>query len=126
MSDERIDFVERLVSLFPYLSALLLEHKSDNFGEILLHLFIADLARKATDMYVALRSKSSDDRDQLETSLRNLLAFLETSYRSNDTEVRELLSASFLENLPRQGEGEGWRIRQWLGPKMREQLDIIG
>src|SRR5204862_3762142 len=100
MSDERIDFVERLVSLFPYLRALLLEHKSDNFGEILPHLFIADLARKATDMYVALRSKSSDDRDQL-------LAFLETSYRSNDTEVRELLSASFLENLPRQGEGEG-------------------
>ena len=77
-----------MVSLFPYLRALLLEHKSDNFGEILLHLFIADLARKATDMYVALRSKSSDDRDQLETSLRNLLAFPETSYRSNPDTIR--------------------------------------
>src|SRR4051794_34227087 len=28
----------------------------------------------------------------------------------------------FLENLPRVGEEPGWRIREWLGPKMREQL----
>jgi len=126
MSAKTVDFIERLVAAFPYLNDLLIEHKRDNFGDILPHVFIADVARLAIAMLSSLRNAPPDNRAQIESRLRKLLDFLEASYENEGPEVEELLSVSFLEHLPRPGEGDAWGIREWVGPKMRAQLAIIG
>ena len=126
MSAKTVEFIERLVSACEYLRGPLDEHKSDNFGEVLPHLFIADVARLAVDRFFALRNAPPDSRKQLESRLQKLSAFLEDSYEKDGPEVEELLSVSFLEHLPRLGEEPAWRIREWLGPKMQAQLAVIG
>jgi len=119
-----VDFVERLVADHPRLRAIFDEHVSDNFGEVLPHLFFGDLTR-----YVVSRfSEVAPGIDQLletERELRALLSDLEHAYASRDEELRDLISGSFLENLPRPGE-EASKLRAWLGPELSAQVRVIG
>jgi len=39
-------------------------------------------------------------------------------------EVQQLIAASFLENLPRQGE-DGMQIREMIGPNLKRQLKAM-
>jgi len=124
MNTETIDFVHALVEAFPVLGRLLDEHIEDNFGEVLPHLFIADVARTAVS---ALSGTTSEvPLGPFDSALiKRLLAFLEDRYISDGPEVQELLAVSFLENLPRPEE-QGSEIRNMVGPAMQEQLRVIG
>jgi hypothetical protein len=57
--------------------------------------------------------------------LRDILNYLEKAYAAGDEELRELISVSFLENLPRSGES-GAELREMVGPNLRKQLRAIG
>lgn len=124
MSDVTIDFIDRIVRSFPRLAPVLDEHISDNFGEVLSHLFLGDLTRFLVSWFLDIES-TSERQPTAELELRALLDDLEVSYRAGDEEVQELISVSFLENLPRPGE-EAAELRDWLGPALVEQLRIIG
>ncbi len=122
MSQTTEAFVRALVQRFPSLTPLLEEHLADNFGDLLPHLFLDDVVRWALDLMAMARAERSV------TAQRELCEFLshfEDAYASGNVELQELLSVSFLENLPRPHE-DGAEIRAHLGPNLTKQLRVIG
>jgi len=112
-----VAFVGCLVYRFPALLGLLQEHLEDQEGEILPHLFVADLER----WIEAELERSGGEPTEL---IEQILAALETAVRRGD-EVSEVIHASFLEHLPRPGD-PGAQIREKLGPALTERLQQIG
>ena len=124
-SETMIAFVEDLVHRFPNLRPLYEEHVSD-FDEILSHVFFGDVTRYVVDLFLRWQA-GAEDPDGAEKELRNLLQFLEDSYRDDHGgDIDELIAVSFLEALPRPQEEPGWEIRSLIGPEMTKQLHVIG
>jgi hypothetical protein len=112
-----VAFVGCLVYRFPALVGLLQEHLKDQEGEILPHLFMADLERW---IEAELEWKGGGPTELI----KQILDFLEEAV-GRDDEVAEVIHASFLEHLPRPGE-RGAQIREKLGPALTERLRQIG
>ena len=110
MSKETEGFVKRLVAAHPELESLLAEHLEDNFGELLPHLWTSDLAR-----HVVTRYQSGGA-----SAVLPLLEQLE-SEAGRDSEVDELLAASFVELLPQPAEA-GADVNDLLGPRLGSML----
>jgi hypothetical protein len=117
LSAVTVAFVGCLVYQFPALEGLLQEHLDDQEGEILPHLFMADLERWMEQELARPGGEPTELVGQI-------LDFLEAAVRRDD-EVAELIHASFLEHLPRPGE-PGAEIRAKLGPALTERLRQIG
>lgn len=122
MSKKTESFVRTLVDQFPSLKPLLDEHLADNFGELLPHVFFGDVVIWILSLFASARldPDSSSGRE-----LAEVLQLLEETYSGGDDELQELLSVSFLESLPRPGE-DGSDMREWLGPSLTRQLQILG
>lgn len=116
-----LSYVRDLVARFEFLRPLLHDHLA-HYNEILSHLFFGDMTEYIISRYEdALRGDDAARKD-----VNQLLAALEEGYVSGDGDVRDLISDSFLENLPwRHGES-GWGLREILGPALTERLSIIG
>jgi hypothetical protein len=115
-------FSSDLANRFPSLGAVLAEHMKDNFGAILPHVFFGDVTRWLVGLVtVANTAEALRNRKELTSAL----GYLENAYNSGDEELQELISVSFLENLPRPGE-RGAEIRQMVGPSLSGQLKRIG
>lgn len=124
MSEVTIDLIEQLVAKYARLKPTLDEHVSDNFGEVLPHLFFGDLTRYVVSLLLDIESGVGPKHSEAE-ELRALLNDLEHAYATGDEEIQELISVSFLENLPRPGE-DASRVRAWLGPELAAQMRVIG
>ena len=111
-------FVRQLAGISPVLDAMLEEHLKDNFGEILPHVFLGDITRHAVAMCENAESGRSLGAQR---ELKSLLDSMEHAYATGNTEVQELIAASFLENLPANGE-PGSALRLMIGPKLSGQL----
>ena len=120
MSERTVSFVRSLVARFPTLKATLDEHKEDNHGEILPHVFLGDVTRHVLALLPLASSNTSAGRE-----IVDILEVFEHSYSSGNSELRELISASFLENFPQVGE-DGAEVREMVGPVLRTQLESIG
>lgn len=118
MSAATVAFVGSLVYPFRELRPLLQEHLDDQEGELLPHLFMADIERWLEQEVMNRPVQSAE-------AVTGVLALLEEAYAAGDQEVNELISVSFLEHLPRPGD-LGSEIRTMVGPHLREQLRIIG
>jgi hypothetical protein len=111
-------FVRQLAGISPGLDAMLEEHLKDNFGEILPHVFLGNITRHA----VAISENAESGRSLgARRELKSLLDSMEHTYATGNAEVQELIGASFLENLPRNGE-PGSALRKMIGPKLAGQL----
>jgi hypothetical protein len=117
MIDSQLSYVHSVVKRFPGLLTVLDEHISDNFGEVLPHLFFGDVTRYSLEL---LSKSEAGDLASLR-ELHQLLEYLEQSFSSDDSEVWQLIAASYIENLPNKREA-GFRIRTMLGPNMQQQL----
>jgi hypothetical protein len=122
MNDQTVSFVRSMVGRFPGLYGPLEEHIEANFGELLPHVFFGDVTRYVVSLFLATRSSAclAPRRE-----LRDILSYLEEAYAAGDEELRELISVSFLENLPRPGES-GAEVRELVGPNLKSQLLLIG
>ena len=118
MSAATVAFVGALVYAFPVLRPVLEEHLGDQEGEVLPHLFMADVERWLEREVMNRRAQSAEE-------IATLLAFLEEAVATGDPEVNELIAVSFLEHLPRPGQ-PGSEIRDMVGPHLRRQLRMIG
>jgi hypothetical protein len=118
---EATSFVRMLAAQYPEIQELLDEHIRDNLGEILPHVFFGDVTR----YLVALANTSRAGSDEARGKLQAILNLLEIKFSAGPREVVDLLSASFLENLPRAGE-DGSDVRTMLGPSLTKELKIIG
>jgi hypothetical protein len=94
MSMTSQEFVERLVEEVPETSALVSEHLEDQFGELVLHLLMADLLRFAVERF---------HQGQFDVS-RRCLALVDHALGDGDEYVRNAVAVSFVENV---GYGEG-------------------
>ena len=115
MNARDVAFVGALVDRVPALLNVLQVHLDDN-NDLLPHLFLADVTRWLLREYTA---------DESSTSVRDALEFMEHAYSRTRDHPSELISVSFLENLPLPG-AEGSKIREVLGPSLAAQLRIIG
>ena len=122
MSQVTQAFIRALVERFPSLAPLLEEHLTDNFGELLPHIFLGDVVRWVLALMATARAEESLTAQR---ELHEFLCRLEDTYAGGNEELQELLSVSFLENLPRSGE-DGAEIRNQLGPNLTKQLRVIG
>jgi hypothetical protein len=101
-------FVERLIEIVPELRPTFNEHVKDN-GELLPHVFMGDVTRWAI---------AHASRLDFQDAVGRLLNSLEDGLRSGSPEVRELILASFVENLI----GERVAVEQLnhlMGPKLK-------
>jgi len=115
MSAATVSFVGALVRRNRALLSVLEEHLVDQEGEVLPHLFMADVERWVE---VALHQGRRPD-------VERVLEQLEEEFNGPDDDVREVISASFLEHLPRPG-SSGDELRDMVGPACAEQLTRIG
>jgi hypothetical protein len=111
-------FATEIANHFRSLGPVLAEHKRDNFGSILPHVFLWDVTRWIVGL-VTVATTAEVLRNKKE--LTSVLSYLERAYRSGDEELQELISVSFLEHLPRPGE-RGAEIRQMVGSALSAQL----
>ena len=104
MSEVTIDFIELLIAKFPTLEPIFNEHVSDNFGEVLPHLFFGDLTRYAISTFLKIGSLTPAEGIEADRQFRALLNDLEEAFAADVEEIQELIAVSFLENLPRAGD----------------------
>jgi hypothetical protein len=117
MRERDVQFIRDLGASFPALRPMLAEHVEDNFGDVLPHLFLADVLRW---LLAQLDEGGGDDRAEI----TDILSFLEDAFSAGDEERQELISTGFVENLPRPGE-PGARIRRMLGPELRDEAGRV-
>lgn len=98
---------------FPALQKRIDQHLDDNNGEVPPHVLMSDYERWAESALTG------------DPQLSDFLEFLEDAYGSAGLEVDELISVSFLEHLPRLGQ-PGAELRQLVGPRLQQQLRVIG
>ena len=109
-------FVAQLTDEFPDLRPFRDRHLAE-YDEMLPHVFFGDLTRWLVDSYLA----DPGGRDGPDPVWRRLLDRFEQAYGVGDAGTRELLYASFLENLPYPGE-PGEEISRYLGPSLGADL----
>lgn len=110
-----VAFVGALCYRFPVFMPMLQEHLNDNDG-VLPHVLMADVTRWVVQRF---------HEDPSDATLRQVLNFIESAYTWAKDEERELITASFLENLPRPGDADA-TVRALLGPTLLGQLQHIG
>ncbi len=118
MSVESMAFVKQVAGLSPTLKVLLESHVKDNFGEVLPHVFLGDVTRHVIALVGAPASEVSL---AVRREVKTILDTMEHGYATGSPEVRELIAASFLENLPAKEE-PGSEIRGMVGPSLGSQL----
>jgi hypothetical protein len=126
LSETKAQLTERFVSEFPGLQGALAAHLADNHEELLPHVFLFDVVRYATELFVRSSSATDDDarRDAARAELQRMLEVVEDEYLHGSEDARELIVVSFLENLPTPDE-DGAEIRFLLGSATRSKLEEI-
>lgn len=110
-----VALVGALCHRFPVLMPVLQEHLDDYDG-LLPHVLMADITRSIVQRFRA---------DPSDAIAQDVVDFIESAFKEAVGNERELISASFLENLPRPGEA-GADVRTLLGPALQDQLRRIG
>jgi hypothetical protein len=126
LSETKAELIERFVSEFPGLQGALAEHLAENHEELLPHVFLFDVVRYATELFVRSSNATDNDarRDAARAELQRMLEVVEDEYLHGSEDARELIVVSFLENLPTPDEGAA-EIRFLLGAATRKKLEEI-
>jgi len=111
----QIKFIDDLINIVPDLRTLLAEHRADNAGELLFHVFLGEVVSWLINIYIT----HENDRDVLHL-IKDVIDYVEFAFVRGDDATQELIAVSFVENLPSTGE-PGASLRQFLGPKLEEQ-----
>jgi hypothetical protein len=110
-----VAFIGALCHRFPMFMPILQQHL-DDFDGLLPHVLMGDVTRWVVHRFSA---------DAADRTLREVLEFIESDFEGAPGEDRELVTASFLENLPQSGQ-DGAGVRALLGPALQEQLRQMG
>jgi hypothetical protein len=116
-SPTSLECVNRLVKQVPELLSLYDEHIRDN-KEILPHVYFGDVTR-----YVVQQIRSGQTGPA--TPVERILNYLEECIASGDEDVKELVVASFIENL--MGEDDVVTcIKGQIGPYLKKEFKDFG
>ncbi len=111
-------FIRELVDRVPALGPVLTEHLEDNFGELLPHVFLADVMRQMVQL------DSGQEASEEADATGRILEHLEANFGTGDHGLDELISTGFVEVLPRRGE-YGHSLRCRLGPKLAAEAKLV-
>ena len=103
-------FARALASRVASLRPALRDHLEDNFGNLLPHVFMGDVAR-----WFLHESRSKERSDEIAA----LVGLLEQGLRAGPPDVRELIQTSFTENLPTDKAPATRLALQPLGPQLK-------
>jgi hypothetical protein len=118
MSTASIAFARKIALLSPVVTGLFDVHVKDNFGEVLPHVFLGEVTRHV----IALVRDAS--KHTVRPELKTILDTMEDGYVTGSLETRELIEASFLENLPKTKE-PGSKVREMVGPNLGIKLKTM-
>jgi len=99
--------IEQLIAAHPTLAPILVEHRVENFGEMLPHLVMADIVRWLVD-----------HRREDPGLCSSVIAWMEARFSEGPEDVRDLIAVSGVEMIPDPGQ-PGAELRNLLGPKLR-------
>jgi hypothetical protein len=102
-----------LVSAFPVLGSVMVEHLADQDGELLPYLFMADVARWAD-------SSLAQDPD----TVGRLLDWLDREFTAAKPVEKDLIGLGFVETIPSPPKGSALLVR--LGPALTEVAADLG
>ena len=105
--------IMRMVDVFPALSPLMTEHRSDQGGELLPYLFLPDVARWAQ------ASIATDP-----TSVGDVVDWLEQEFIHAEADEKDLIGLGFVECIPFPPEGAALLLR--LGPALTQLASELG
>ena len=111
--------VNILANKVPELRPVLDEHVRDQFGELLPHVFFGDLTRYVMEQVRQDRNRQPSDSNGV---VARILEILEHALISGDEKLRELVVASFLENLDPLEDGYTG-LKAILGPNLLHGLE---
>lgn len=107
-------FIQDLMRLVPELKPIYDQHLTEN-DTLLPHVLMADLARFAVDEVAGVRHRPA---------VVKLLSQLENGLSDGDSETRELIVASFAENLA--GEVAALQmLRPLMGPRLKKEVSTL-
>jgi hypothetical protein len=109
------DIDSYLIREVPEFSEIYNEH-SDCFGKILHHVLFGDLTRFLIENF-----RHAKEENKPNDLFLRIMDFVETIYADGDEGVRQLVEASFLENLHQAGD-DYERIKEYLGEKTATKL----
>lgn len=107
--------VDLLIQKVPELRPLLDSHLHDQFGQLLQHVFFGDVTRYVVEQ---LHSSETD-------VVQRVLYFLNSAMESSDARVKELVLASFLENIDQNDRSFG-QLNSMMGSNLRRELKRSG
>ena len=107
--------VRRLVDAVPELRPLLQENTDEIDGRVLTYPFLADVAG-------LVQAWATDQVDSSELRVRRILGLLEASFRIGDSDLDDLISLGFVENLEHRGRSYQI-VRSSLGPGLLAELE---
>lgn len=107
-SPDEAALIDDIAGFHPALVAMLGEHE-EYHETILSYLFMADVARWASEQYQAGRTDSVVD----------LFALLERHFEDGDQHVQNLIAVGFVESMPSSAEATG-ALRTLLGPRLAQ------
>jgi hypothetical protein len=111
---DNASFVEGLLRVVPELRPVYDRHLADN-DTLLPHVFMGDVTRFAV-------AETADATGQ--AALARLMGYLEDGLKGGGEEVKELISASFVENLL--GEKAALqRLKSLMGPSLTKKVEAI-
>lgn len=116
-STEEMDLLEAMMRTAPALRSIYDENLRHNFGEVLSHLIMADFTRWFVDW---VTKKQETER------ARKLLHLLDERFASSSGPVRDLIGASFVENLWQADDkyGEVKSMLEAEAPSLSRQLKV--
>ncbi len=114
----------RLIEQIPEFTEIYNRHVEYNYGEVLPHILFGQLVKFTADICQKF-SESGDDRDK--DILNRIFDFVEAAANSEDKDVVDLATVSYMENIPKPGltGAYGEFIKTQLGPRSRELLRIV-
>jgi hypothetical protein len=114
------NFSIALIQKIPEFKTVFDQHLKEQHGELLPHVLFGDYTRFVVKQYY---DSKSDQR--AENVLIKCMDFVESLLQTEDPELRELVGASFVENLYEPEEEYYKPIRERLGPKTIELLNVF-
>jgi hypothetical protein len=122
MAEQEINYdnvINLLIQGVPELQPLLNEHLNDQFGQLLPHLFFGDLTRYVMEQ---MRKSQIESQRQPPEVVRRIIGILEKAMLSSDMQAKELVQASFLENLDATDSAYS-QLKSAMSPNLRRELD---
>jgi hypothetical protein len=109
------DLIGRLLEVVPEFESVYHDHLDANFGELLPHVLMGEFVQWFE------HKLQMQDTSVYQGTVENILELLEFAYTTGDSNTRNVIEASFLENLSQSAESYA-ELKRLLGPNLRKQL----